>query len=125
MIKDEQIHVLGNSWLFRKFIEENPDIWNDELKFDIYQGIREIVAQEHALLDYLNPPHLDIQIFKDYIEHRADFALKEIGMKPNFGDKPNPLPYMEEITAPIMADFFSTRVTEYTSSIQGNWEDLR
>lgn len=124
-IKDEQMHVLGNSWLFRKYIEENPDIWDDSLKYDIYQGMREIVSQEDLLLDYLNPPHLDKGIFKQYIRHRADFALKEIGMKPNWGIDVNPLPYMDAITAPIMADFFSQRVTEYSTSLNGNWEDLR
>ena len=124
-IKDEQMHVLGNSWLFREFIKENPDIWDDSLKYDIYQAIREIVAGEDALLDYLNPPHLDKEIFKQYVRHRADFALKEIGMKPNWGIEINPLPYMDTITAPVMADFFSSRVTEYSTSLNGSWEDLR
>ena len=48
-IKDEQVHVLGNSWLFREFIKENPDIWDDSLKFDIYQAMREIVAGEKTI----------------------------------------------------------------------------
>lgn len=125
MIKDEQLHVLGNAWLFRTFIEENLDIWDDSLKFDIYQGIREIVAAEDALLDYLNPKHLDKEMFKKYVRHRADFALKELGMKANYGIEINPLPYMEDITAPVMADFFSQQVTEYSTNLNGSWEDLR
>ncbi|OCR88099.1 hypothetical protein CFT13S00388_02735 [Campylobacter fetus subsp. testudinum] len=124
-IKDEQVHVLGNCWLFREFIKENSDIWDDNLKYDIYQGIREIVAGEDTLLDYLNPTHLDKEIFKQYVRYRADFALKELGMKPNYNITENPLPYMDEITAPIMADFFSAKVTEYSTALDGAWEDLR
>ena len=36
-IRDETIHVQGNSKLFREFCEEHPRIVNDELKSKIYQ----------------------------------------------------------------------------------------
>lgn len=124
-IKDEQVHVLGNCWLFRTFIEENLDIWNDELKFDIYQALREQVAYEDALIDYLKPKHLDAEVFKQYVRYRADFALKELGMKANYGISKDPIPYMEDITAPVLGDFFSTKVTEYSTGLTGTWEDLR
>ena len=38
-IRDETIHVQGNSKLFREFCEEHPRIVNDELKSKIYQMI--------------------------------------------------------------------------------------
>lgn len=124
-IKDEMAHLQGNAWLFRTFIEENQDIWDDTLKYDIYQAVREVVAYEHALIDYLNPPHIDNATIKMYVEYMADNALKELGMKPNWDIQSNPLPFMDDITAPILADFFSSKVTEYSKSLEGNWEDLR
>lgn len=123
-IKEETIHNLGNSALFRTFIAENMDIWDDVLKFDIYEAIREIVSYEHALIDYLNPPHMDKDDLKRYVEYCADNALKELGMKPNYDIATNPLPYMDDVVGVIQTDFFAGRVTEYTKQIQGSWDQI-
>lgn len=123
-IKEETMHGLGNCDLFRTFIEENPDIWTDALKFDIYEAMREMVAYEHALIDYLNPPHMPNSDLKRYAEYRADIALKELGMKPNWDTTINPLPYMDDVVGVQLTDFFSGSVTEYTKSVQGSWADI-
>lgn len=123
-IKDEYMHLKGNAHLFRAFIEENPDIWDDALKYDIYQAMREIVAYEHALIDYLNPPHAPNEVFKRYVEYMADNALKELGMKPNWGTTVNPIPFMDEVTSVILTDFFSGSVTEYSKTVEGSWQDI-
>ena len=123
-IKEETMHGVGNSALFREFIGENPDIWTDELKFDIYEGIREIVAYETALVDYLNPPHMTNESLKRYIEYRGDIALKELGMKQNWGTSINPLPYMDDVVGVQLTDFFSGSVTEYSKTVEGNWGEI-
>jgi len=124
-IKEETFHGITNSRLFRDFIEENPDIWDDALKYDIYQGIREIVAYEQALVDYFNPPHMANETLKRYIEYRGDIALKELGMKPNWGVEINPAPYMDDVVGTVLTDFFSGTVTEYTKSVQGDWGEIQ
>jgi len=123
-IREETIHNLGNSDLFRTFIEENPDIWDDALKFEIYEAAREIVAYEHALVDYLNPPHMSKDDLKRYVEYCGDNALKELGMKPNWNIAKNPLPYMDDVVGALQTDFFSGRVTDYTKSVQGSWDGI-
>ena len=122
--REEYEHLQGNAQLFRTFIEENPDIWDDELKFDIYEAAREIVAYEHALIDYLEPPHVDKQVFKDYIEYMADNALAELGMKRNWNTTTNPVPFMDDILGVVLADFFSGTTTEYSNQIQGEWKAI-
>jgi ribonucleoside-diphosphate reductase beta chain len=126
-IKDESQHQEGNSMLFREYIKENPDIWDDELKFEIYEAIREIVSYEVALVDYLNPPHMDKEDVKNYVKYMADNALKLLGMKPNYGIKENPLPYMEEITNGVsLVNFFEQRVTDYAKgALTGSWDELK
>lgn len=124
-IKEETVHGLGNSALFRKTVGENPDIWTDELKFDIYEAMRETVAYEHTLIDYLNPPHMANSDLKRYVEYRADMALKELGMKDNYGTTINPLPYMDDVVGIQLTDFFSGTVTEYSKSVEGNWGDIQ
>ena len=123
-IKEEYLHHVGNSALFRTFIAENPDIWDDTLKFDIYEAAREIVSYEKALVDYLNPPHISGTDLKLYIEYCADNALKELGLKPNYHIPTNPLPYMDDVVGTVQTDFFSSRVTEYTKQVQGSWDQI-
>lgn len=126
-IKDEAQHQEGNSALFRAYIQENPDIWDDDLKYDIYQAIREIVEYEKALVEYLKPPHMDKEVVKVYIEYMADEALKLLGMKPNYNITSNPLPYMDEVTAGVsLVNFFENRVTDYgKGALTGSWDDLK
>lgn len=124
-IKDEYMHLKGNAHLFREFITENLDIWDDSLKFDIYQAFREIVAYEHFLIDYLNPPHMPNESLKRYVEYCADNALMELGMKPNWNIPKNPLPYMDDVVGTVLTDFFSGSVTAYTKSVEGDWDTVK
>jgi len=123
-VREESLHCVGNSALFRKFIEENPDIWDDSLKFDIYEAIREIVAYEHALIDYLDAPHMSNEDLKRYVEYCADNSLKELGMKPNYHIENNPLPYMDDALGQVLADFFNSTVTSYSKTLEGKWDEI-
>ena len=126
-IKDEAQHQINNSKLFRTFVAENPDIWDDELKYDIYQAIREVVAQELVMIDYLNPPHVDNEECKQYIKYQADEALKLLGMKPNYNIDKNPFSFMDDVTAGVsLVNFFENRVTDYgKGALTGSWDDLK
>lgn len=123
-IKDETMHLLGNTQLFRAYISENQDIWDDELKYDIYQAFREIVAYEHALIDYIDPAHMSNESLKRYVEYCADNALSHLGMKRNWHTTVNPLEFMDDVVGSVLTDFFSGSVTEYTNSVQGEWENI-
>jgi len=125
-IKDEESHVQSNSWLFRTFVGENMDVFDDNIKRRIYQAARDIVDKECKLIDELNPPHLDNEVLKEYVKYITDERLKLIGFKPNWGIEKNPLPFMEEVTQEVLTNMFSGRVTEYAkASISGSWEDVR
>lgn len=123
-IREEAMHGKGNCELFRTYISENPDIWDDALKYDIYEAFREIVAYEHALIEYLNPPHMPNESLKRYVEYCADNALKELGMKANYDIPKNPLPFMDDVVGVILTDFFSGTVTSYTKEVEGSWGDI-
>ena len=115
---------MGNAHLFRQYIQENSDIWDDELKFDIYESMREIVAYEDALIDYLNPK--DKEKFKTYVRFQANSALLELGMKANWLDvKINPFEFMELLVGTIITDFFSGKVTQYSKKMLGSRDELK
>ena len=122
--RDEYTHHLGNAHLFRQYIQENSDIWDDALKFDIYESMREIVAYEDALIDYLNPK--DKEKFKTYVRFQANSALLELGMKANWLDvKTNPFEFMELLVGTIITDFFSGKVTQYSKKMLGSRDELK
>ena len=50
-IRDETLHVEGMSQLFRTFIKENPELWNDDLKYEIYCAAERSVELEDAFID--------------------------------------------------------------------------
>ena len=50
-VRDESLHSQAGCWLFREFIAENPEIWTDELKKDIYEAARIAVELEDNFID--------------------------------------------------------------------------
>ena len=60
------------------------------------------------------PPMLDKEDVKAYIEYIADRRLLQLGLKPNFNRSTNPLPWMDELNnGSSLANFFEKRVTDY------------
>ena len=50
-VRDESLHVESMSRLFRTFIQENPKIWNDKLKYEIYCAAERVVELENNFID--------------------------------------------------------------------------
>ena len=50
-IRDESLHVENVSKLFRTFIAENPEIWTDKLKYEIYCAAERVVELEDKFID--------------------------------------------------------------------------
>ena len=125
-IKDEEQHVVSNSWLFRTFVAENLEHFDDVIKKRIYRATRELVQKECDLVDELNPPHMDNEEVKQYIRYIADQRLKLIGFKANYDIVESPFPWMDELTGTVLTNFFEGKVTEYTNgSLTGSWDELR
>ena len=129
-IRDETLHVEGMSQLFRTFIQENPDLWNDELKYEIYCAAERTVELEDAFIDLCfegaDVPDLTPGEIKEYIRYIADRRLLGLGMKKIFGSEENPLPWLDYmLNAVEHTNFFENRATEYArASTTGNWQDI-
>src|SRR6201996_5749630 len=50
-VRDETLHCLSMIKLFNAFIEENRDIWDDELKKEITESCKTIIGFEDAFID--------------------------------------------------------------------------
>jgi ribonucleoside-diphosphate reductase beta chain len=116
--------------LFRTFIEENREIWNDELKERIYSIAEKMVELEDKFIDLAFSmgamEDLSSEDVKKYIRYIADCRLISLGMKGIFKVKRNPLPWVEEmINAPTHTNFFENRATDYAKgALSGNWGDV-
>jgi ribonucleoside-diphosphate reductase beta chain len=129
-IVDETMHCESMIKLFRTYIEENKEIWNDELKSEIYTIATRMVELEEKFIDLAfemgEMPNLSSEDVKKYIRYIADRRLISMGMKGIFKVKKNPLPWVEEmINSPIHGNFFENRVTDYAKgALSGTWDDV-
>lgn len=129
-IVDETIHAESMIKLFRSYIEENKELWNDELKGKIYTIAEKMVQLEDKFIDLAfgisEMENLSADDVKRYIRYIADRRLISLGMKGIFKVKKNPLPWVEEmINAPTHTNFFENRSTDYAKgAFTGTWEDV-
>lgn len=129
-VRDETLHVEGMSRLFREFIRENPEIWNDKLKYEIYCAAERVVELEDAFIDTVfescSVPELTANEVKEYIRYIADRRLLGLGLKKIFHSRSNPLPWLDYmLNAVEHTNFFENRSTEYArASTSGNWQDI-
>ena len=129
-IVDETMHAESMIKLFRTFIEENKDIWNDELKGQIYTIAEKMVELEERFIDLafsMGPmDNLSSDDVKHYIKYIADRRLISLGLKGVFKVKKNPLPWVEDmINAPTHTNFFENRATDYAKgALSGSWADV-
>jgi ribonucleoside-diphosphate reductase beta chain len=129
-IVDETMHAENMMKLFKTYISENQEIWNDELKSSIYTIAERMVELEDKFIDLSfgmgEMEGLTSDDLKKYIRYIADRRLIGLGMKGIFKVKRNPLPWVEEmINAPTHTNFFENRATDYAKgATSGNWGDV-
>jgi len=129
-IVDETMHTESMIKLFRTYIEENKEIWNDELKGQIYTIAEKMVELEDRFIDLAfemgEMPELTASDVKQYIRYICDRRLISLGMKGVYKVKKNPLPWVENmINAPTHTNFFENRATDYAKgALSGDWENV-
>ena len=129
-IVDETQHAENMIKLFRTYIEENREIWNNELKSRIYTIAEKMVELEDKFIDLAfdigEMQDLSSEDVKKYIRYICDRRLISLGLKGVFKVKRNPLPWVEEmINAPTHTNFFENRATDYAKgSLSGDWADV-
>jgi ribonucleoside-diphosphate reductase beta chain len=121
-VRDESLHSEGGCWLFRTFVEENPDIWDDELKKEIYDAARLSVKLEDDFIDHAfslgEIRGLDPADLKNFIRMRANAKLHDLGLKTNWKnidqESLKRMAWFDELSGgQKWTDFFSSRVTDY------------
>lgn len=130
-VRDETLHCNSIIKLFRTFIQENPEIWTEELKSDIYEACATIIHFEDAFIDLAfsvadRIDGISARDVKKYIRYIADIRLQQLGLKEIYLVDVNPLPWLDEILNGVEhTNFFENRATEYSkSATEGTWDDV-
>jgi ribonucleoside-diphosphate reductase beta chain len=140
-VRDESLHSNAGCHLFRKFMEENPEVWNQKdkegdetFKKSIYQAARDSVALEDAFIDKAFEAgsikvklqngletELTAHKMKIFIRHRANTKLGDLGLKMNWRLKSEDKEIIKEMSwfddsigALEHTDFFAQRQTDYS-----------
>ena len=127
--RDESLHTDSIIKLFKTFLEENPQVWTEELQRDLYRACDTIVGHEDAFIDLAfemgGVEGLEGDEIKAYIRYIADRRLTQIGLQPIYKTDKNPLPWLEEMLNGVEhTNFFENRATEYSrAATRGSWEE--
>jgi len=119
--RDESLHTNSIIRLFQTFRSENPEIWTEELRRDLYVCCETVVTHEDAFIDLAfelgGIAGLEAREVKQYIRYIADRRLMQLSLQPVYRIDKNPLPWMEEMLNGVEhANFFENRATEYSKA---------
>ena len=93
-VRDETLHCLSVIKLFHTFVQENPEIWTEELRRELYIICATIVDHEDAFIDLafeLGPVEgLTAGEVKAYIRFVAD--------RPPYATRPEPAVFTSPAT---------------------------
>ena len=128
-VRDESLHTASIIQLFKTFIAENPELWGDDLKRELYKACQTIVTHEDAFIELAfeqgGVEGLEAKDVERYIRYVADQRLVQLGLQPLYRLAEHPLPWLEAMLNGVEhANFFENRATEYTrAATQGSWEE--
>lgn len=131
-INDEQLHSQAGCMLFNQLIKENPEIWTDELKEELYDAARLTIELEDAFIDKAfemgEVQGLTKHQMKQFIRQKANEKLQEIGLKSNWKniDKAavDEMQWFSVLSSGVShQDFFAGKVTDYARSNQ-DWDKI-
>jgi ribonucleoside-diphosphate reductase beta chain len=131
-VRDESLHSKAGCWLFRTWLQEQPELNTPELREQIVEACQLSVQLEFDFIDKAfemgNVEGLNKDQLKAFIKARANEKMIELGYNAIYNDiEPSLLKQMEWFghltSGKTQQDFFAGRVTNYSKST-ADWEDL-
>ncbi|MDA9034235.1 ribonucleotide-diphosphate reductase subunit beta [Hyphomicrobiales bacterium] len=128
-VRDETLHTESAIKLFKTFIDENPEVWNDKVKTEITNACSKVIEHEDAFIELAfelgGVKGMEANEVKQYIRYIADRRLSQLGLPHLYNIEKNPLPWMDEmLNAVEHTNFFEGRSTEYSrAATTGSWSD--
>ncbi|MBS9777348.1 MAG: ribonucleotide-diphosphate reductase subunit beta [Gammaproteobacteria bacterium] len=119
---DEQIHANAGIYIINKIREEQPNLLSESDIHDIYNLVKESIAIEGEILDWIfeagELDHISKDNLINFMSYRVDDSLRQIDLEPQFNvadiDYQPMRWFEEEVFASSMDDFFAKRPVDYT-----------
>ena len=121
VFRDESGHMAFAFEVIRTAREEEPDLFDDELKAQIVQMLTEAVDCECRFSEDVlsgGVAGLSPRDMRQYLEYCADQRLAQLGLAKHFGAR-NPFPFMDLQDVQELTNFFERRVSAYQVGVQG------
>ena len=121
VFRDESGHMAFAFEVIRTVREEEPDLFDDELKVQIVQMLSEAVDCECRFSEDVlsgGVAGLSPRDMRQYLEYVADQRLAQLGLPKHFGAR-NPFPFMDLQDVQELTNFFERRVSAYQVGVQG------
>ena len=116
IMRDESVHLAFGCDLIKTIANEFPNAWDEDLKKEIVELVKQAVDLERKYAKDACPKGLlgiNSDSFCRYVEHIADRRLERLGIEKQYNVE-NPFPWMSQSTdLSKEKNFFETRVTEY------------
>jgi ribonucleoside-diphosphate reductase beta chain len=121
VFRDESGHMAFAFEVIRVAREEEPDLFDDEMKAQVVQMLAEAVDCECLFSEDVlsgGVAGLSPRDMRQYLEYCADQRLAQLGMPKHFGAR-NPFPFMDLQDVQELTNFFERRVSAYQVGVTG------
>lgn len=121
VFRDESCHMAFAFEVIRTAREEEPDLFDAELRAQVVKMFEEAVDCEYQFAqDVLSGGvvGLSLKDMRQYLEYCADQRMVQLGMPKHFGAS-NPFAFMDLQDVQEVTNFFERRVSAYQVGVQG------
>lgn len=120
--REENLHAMIGIKIINTIKQEYPELFDEELKTKILYESKEAVKYECEIIDWIvngySDEHLNSPLLKEFIKHRLNESLNQIGYESVFEVDQKLLGktnwFDEQILGNNMTDFFHSRPVEYS-----------
>lgn len=129
-VKDESTHSEAGCKIFRTIVEENPELWTEDLRKSVYDGIHYAIQSEFTYINKIfelgDLETITKEQLKNFMYDRANRKLVELNLKPIYNVNKQLLNEMEWfyilVSGEQQTDFFANRETGYSKPNE-DWND--
>jgi ribonucleoside-diphosphate reductase beta chain len=124
VFRDESMHMMHAFRVIDTIRAEEPDLFDDQVKADVYQMAEEAIECETLFAnDVLSQgvSGLSVKDMRQYLEFVADRRFEALGMATKYNVK-NPFSFLDLQDVQELTNFFERRVSSYQVGVEGNVE---
>lgn len=126
-LRDESNHIAFGVYVINQIIEQNPELWTDQLQQEFTEYIKEAVQLEITYAQDVLPNGilgLNSDMFVDYMHYIGNRRLELVGLDYRFPSDTNPFSWLsEQVDVKPIGNFFERRVREYRNraALDNDW----